>query len=71
VSVPFARNPKIIIPDPIQTGKHHRIFPAGVVIQSTLFGFDILPSSALMAAIEEALEPGDETLLQTLVYTIW
>ena len=38
--------------------------PASVVRQKTRFGFDLLPSSALMAAIEESLEPGDEMILR-------
>lgn len=37
---------------------------ASVVRQKTKFGFDLLPSSALMAAIEESLEPGDEMILR-------
>jgi len=38
--------------------------PASVIKQKTKFGFDLLPSTALMAAIEESLEPGDEMLLR-------
>jgi len=38
--------------------------PASVVRVKTSFGFDLLPSSSLMAAIEESLEPGDEVLLR-------
>ena len=38
--------------------------PASVTRQKTEFGIDLLPSSSLMAAIEESLEPGDETMLR-------
>src|SRR3972149_8790515 len=38
--------------------------PASVVRKKTAFGFDLLPSSSLMAAIEESLEPGDERILR-------
>jgi chromosome partitioning protein len=38
--------------------------PASVVRCKTPFGFDLLPSSSLMAAIEESLEAGDEVLLR-------
>jgi len=41
--------------------------PAGVVVRPTPFDFAILPSSSLMAAIEEALEPGDETMLTNIL----
>lgn len=43
--------------------------PASVVIKHapSPFGFDIHPSSSLMAAIEESLEPGDEVLLRDIL----
>lgn len=41
--------------------------PASVVRLSTKFGFDLLPSSDLLAAIEESLEPDDETLLRDIL----
>ncbi len=34
--------------------------PAALVVRHTRFGIDVLPSHVLLAAIEEALEPGDE-----------
>lgn len=43
--------------------------PVSVVLRHTPFGFDLLPSSSLMAAIEESLEPGDEILLRNLLQT--
>ena len=59
-----------IDPDQVKPSFYH-VFqnqvPASVVIQSTAFSFDILPSSTLMAAIEEALEPGDETMLRGIL----
>ncbi|MBZ0282467.1 MAG: ParA family protein [Anaerolineae bacterium] len=41
--------------------------PASVVLRQTAFGFDILPASSLLAAIEESLEPGDEVLLRNIL----
>ncbi|MCI0648010.1 MAG: ParA family protein [Chloroflexi bacterium] len=41
--------------------------PASVIRQETRFGFDVLPSSSLMAAIEESLEPGEERMLRTIL----
>jgi chromosome partitioning protein len=41
--------------------------PASVVRKHTPFGFDILPASSLMAAIEESLEAGDEILLREIL----
>lgn len=59
-----------IDPDRVNPSFYH-VFqnqvPASVVIQATNFGFDLLPSSTLMAAIEEALEPGDETMLRQIL----
>ena len=54
-------------PRELQYNLYHVFFqniPASVIRQKTKFGFDLLPSSALMAAIEESLEPGDEKLLR-------
>lgn len=59
-----------IDPDQINPSFYHvfqRQVPASVVIQKTAFGFDMLPSSTLMAAIEEALEPGEETMLRNIL----
>ena len=44
--------------------------PVSVVRRSTPFGFDILPSSSLMAAIEQSLEPGDEILLREMLKSL-
>ena len=41
--------------------------PASVVRQQTPFGFDLIPSSSLMAAVEESLEKGDELLLRDIL----
>jgi chromosome partitioning protein len=54
-------------PDELKYNLYHVFYqnvPASVVRQSTQFGFDVLPSSSLMAAIEASLEPGDETVLR-------
>jgi chromosome partitioning protein len=56
-----------IEPNSLRYNLYHVFFnnlPASVVKQETKFGFDLLPSSSLMAAIEESLEPGDEELLR-------
>ncbi|KAA3642028.1 MAG: ParA family protein [Chloroflexi bacterium] len=56
-----------IDPNELQYSLYHTFYqnvPASVVRQKTNFGFDILPSASLLAAIEESLEPGDETLLR-------
>jgi chromosome partitioning protein len=37
--------------------------PAQLAIKKTAFGIDVLPAHVLLAAIEEALEPGDELKL--------
>ena len=59
-----------IDPDQVNPSFYH-VFqnqvPASVVINNTDFGFDLLPSSSLMAAIEEALEPGDEKMLREIL----
>lgn len=57
-------------PDQINPTLYHvfmKQVPASVVTQKTQFGFDILPSSSLMAAIEESLERGDEVLLREIL----
>lgn len=41
--------------------------PASLATRATRFGVDVLASHVLMAAIEEALEPGDETKLSDLL----
>lgn len=54
-------------PGDLQYNLYHVFYqhvPASVVRQKTAFGFDLLPSSPLMAAIEESLEPGDERMLR-------
>lgn len=59
-----------IEPEPISPAFYHvfmRQVPASVVKQPTRFGFDILPSSSLMAAIEESLEPDDDVLLRDIL----
>lgn len=37
------------------------------IIRKTKFGIDVLPSHVLLAAIEEALEPGDEVKLSAIL----
>jgi chromosome partitioning protein len=50
--------------DPEQSPNLYEVFmgvkPAALAIRETRFGIDVLSSHGLMAAIEEALEPGDE-----------
>ncbi len=41
-----------------------RKIPLSLVRQKTPFGFDLIPGHPLLAAVEEALEPGDEHLLK-------
>src|SRR3954470_15057071 len=41
--------------------------PASLAIRPTTFGIDVLSSHVLLAAIEEALEPGDETKLADIL----
>jgi len=43
------------------------IRPAALALRPTPFGIDMLSSHVLMAAIEEALEPGDETKLADIL----
>lgn len=51
--------------DPDQSPSLYDVFmgikPAPLVVRKTRFGIDVLPAHALLAAIEQALEPGDET----------
>lgn len=59
-----------INPDEVNPSFYHvflKQVPVRVIRQETKFGFDILPSSALMAAIEESLEPGEERLLREIL----
>jgi chromosome partitioning protein len=59
-----------IDPDQVNPSFYHVFLkqtPASIVKKHTTFGFDILPSSSLMAAIEESLEPGDEILLRDIL----
>jgi chromosome partitioning protein len=57
-------------PDHINPTLYHvfrQQVPASVIRQKTPFGFDVLPSSSLMAAIEDSLEGGDEILLREIL----
>jgi chromosome partitioning protein len=53
--------------DPEQSPSLYEVYmgtkPAALAIRKTRFGVDVLSSHPLMAAIEEALEPGDEVKL--------
>ncbi len=53
--------------DPEQSPNLYEVFlglkPAALAVRRTRFGIDVLSSHVLMAAIEEALEPGDELKL--------
>src|SRR5204863_9797738 len=53
--------------DPEQSPNLYEVFmgikPAALAIRKTKFGIDVLASHVLVAAIEEALEPGDELKL--------
>lgn len=57
--------------DPDQNPSLYEVFlgakPAQLAIRKTKSGVDVLPSHVLLAAIEEALEPGDELKLQALL----
>lgn len=56
-----------LTPEKLKYNLYHVFYqnvPASVVRQGTAFGFDVLPSSGLMAAIEESLEEGDEAILR-------
>lgn len=41
--------------------------PASLAVKKTAFGFKIMPSNSLLAAIEESLEAGDENMLKELI----
>lgn len=43
------------------------IKPAALAVRTTQFGVDVLSSHPLLAAIEEALEPGDELKLASII----
>ena len=57
--------------DPEQTPSLYEVFmgaqSAQSAIRHTKFGIDVLPSHLLLAAIEEALEPGDELKLAAIL----
>lgn len=57
--------------DPEQTPNLYEVFvgarPAALAIRHTPIGIDVLTSHVLLAAIEEALEPGDELKLSELI----
>jgi len=57
--------------DPEQAPSLYEVFygtrSAQSVIRHTKFGIDVLPSHVLLAAIEEALEPGDEQKLSAIL----
>jgi len=57
--------------DPDQSPSLYEVFtgvkPAQLAIRKSRAKIDILPSHVLMAAIEEALEPGDELRLSELL----
>lgn len=57
--------------DPDQNPSLYEVFLGGKsaqsVIRKTKFGIDLLPSHVLLAAIEEALEPGDEVKLSAIL----
>jgi chromosome partitioning protein len=59
-----------INPDEVNPSFYHvflKQVPASVVRRKTPFNFDILPSSSLMAAVEESLDPGDERMLRDIL----
>lgn len=57
--------------DPEQAPNLYEVFmgarQAALAIRPTKFGIDVLTSSVLMSAIEEALEPGDEVKLSEIL----
>lgn len=57
--------------DPEQNPSLYEVFlgakTAQSAIRKTKFGIDVLPSHVLLAAIEEALEPGDELKLAAII----
>ncbi len=60
--------------DPEQSPNLYEVFmgvkPPALAIRTTRFGVDALTSHLLMAAIEEALEPGDELKLASLLTSL-
>jgi chromosome partitioning protein len=57
-------------PDEVNPSFYHvflRQVPASVVVRHTRFRFDVLPSSSLLAAVEESMEPGDELVLREIL----
>jgi chromosome partitioning protein len=60
--------------DPEQSPNLYEVFtgtkPAQLAIKKTSFNIDVLPSHVLLAAIEEALEPGDELKLSQILNPI-
>src|SRR5438067_2325408 len=57
--------------DPDRSPNLYEVFmgvkPAALAVRQTSFGVDVLTSTPLLAAIEEALEPGDELKLSELL----
>jgi len=60
--------------DPEQSPNLYEVFtgtkPTQLAIKKTSFNIDVLPSHVLLAAIEEALEPGDELKLSQILTPI-
>ena len=44
--------------------------PTNLAIKDTAFGFKMIPGNSLLAAIEEALEAGDEGMLKGLIESV-
>jgi chromosome partitioning protein len=57
--------------DPDQSPSLYDVFlgtkPSALAVRKTKFGIDVLPGHVLLAAIEEAMEPGDEPRLSDLL----
>src|SRR5438045_3829913 len=57
--------------DPESSPNLYEVFmgtkPASLATRPTRFGIDVLTSHVLLAAIEESLEPGDETKLSEIL----
>jgi chromosome partitioning protein len=56
-----------IDPEPLSPNLYDvfvRRVPISLVRRETGFGFDLVPGHSLLAAVEEALEPGDERMLR-------
>lgn len=59
-----------IDPEPVTPNLYDvfvRKVPVSLVRIKTEFGFDLVPGHSLLAAVEEALEPGDESLFKELI----